>query len=96
VSGEFRAFADEMRKVARSVAERHSPPIERFSVVSLKPLTLEAFGSDNQLVDGEPGFDVTRSIRLHAKVGHTVVVSADPKGDRVAHGLIVPADEDEK
>lgn len=92
---EFREFADEVRRIIREGAARHSPPIERYRVVSRKPLTLEAFSSDQRLVDGEDGFDLTRSIRLHAKVGHTVVVSTDADGDKVAHGLIVPEDEDE-
>lgn len=95
MSGEFRAFAEEVRRAVRDGAARHAPPVERYRVKSLKPLTLEAFGSDRKLVDGEDGFDVVRSIRLHAKVGHTVVVSTDSGGDAIAHGLIVPADEDE-
>lgn len=92
---EFREFADEVRRIVREGTARHSPPPERYRVANLKPLTLESFHSDDQLVDGDDGFDVTRSIRKHAKVGHTVVVSIDRGGDKIGHGLIVPADEDE-
>ncbi|HXI94911.1 MAG TPA: hypothetical protein VNG04_02190 [Candidatus Acidoferrum sp.] len=95
MSGAFREFAEEVRRLVREAIERHAPPIERYRVVGRKPLTLEAFGSDQRLVDGEDGFDLTRSIRAHAKVGHTVVVSIDREGDKIAHGLVVAADEDE-
>ena len=96
MSGAFREFAEEVRRLVREGIERHAPPIERYRVVGRKPLTLEAFGSDQRLVDGEDGFDVTRSIRLHAKTGHTVIVSTDAAGDKIAHGLVVAADDDEE
>lgn len=97
MSGEFRAFGQELRKLIEDGVRRHAPGIERYHVKSLKPLTLESFSSDDKLVDGEDGFDVTRNIRVHAKVGHTVVVSTDAEGDKIAHGLIIPkADEEEE
>lgn len=83
-------FAQEVREVAEEVAQRTSPPPERYKVVRRKPLTLEAFSSGLRLTDGEDGFDVARGIRHHVKVDDTVLVGVDAHGDKVILGLMSP------
>lgn len=80
-------FADAIRRVVRAEIANAAPRVERWRVVRKKPLTLEAFGSELRLVDGEDDFDVGRDVRHHAKVGDTVTVLADIHGDYTVVGL---------
>lgn len=93
---EYRTLADTMRRVAGAVALRVSPPPERFHVTRLSPLTLEAFGSDKELVDGEDGFDVARGVRSRAQLGDTLLVSIDRHGDHFAHAPARSAEVEEE
>jgi hypothetical protein len=80
-------LAQVVRQIARKEARRVSPPIERWRVAKVNPFTLEAFGSDLRMVDGEPDFDVAKTIKAGAKVGSVVYVATDPQGDKIAFGL---------
>lgn len=95
MSGEYRQLADTVRKIATKVVERTSPPVERYRVAKRKPLTLEAFGSEDRLIDGQDDFDVHRQIRIRARVDDTVTVHTDRHGDKVVSGLVHPAGQPE-
>jgi hypothetical protein len=96
LSGELRAFADEVRRIVREGAARHSPSVERYQVIARKPLTLEAMGSDKRLVDGEDGFDIAHSVKTHARVKDTVFVDTDEHGDKIARGVLLPSGKEDE
>lgn len=91
MSGASDRFVEEVRRVAREEARRVSPEIGHYQVVKLKPFTLEAFGSDNQLVDSDPDFDIAPRIRAKAKVGDVAMVVTDHHGDHFLVSLVAPA-----
>lgn len=94
--GELRDFGDTLRETIRDVVLRSSPPVERYRVVSTKPLTLEAFGSDLRLEDGDAGFDLAPRLRSKAKMHDTVFILTDEHGDKIALGLSRSAEEEDE
>lgn len=95
MSGIYRDLAHEVRTTARQEALRAAPPPARYRVVRKKPFTLEAYGSEDRVVDGDDGFDAA-AIRTRAKVDDTVLVFTDEHGDRVALALLRSAGEEEE
>lgn len=93
---EFRDFAAMVRRIARDVVMRTAPPPEHYKVIRKKPLTLEAFGSDLRLIDGEDGFSVPRGIRQHAKVDESILVGTDVHGDKFIIGQVSAFDPQAK
>jgi len=82
-------FADAVRKAAREEAVKASPPPQRYRVVKLDPLTLEAFGSDLRLTEGDEDFEFHAGLKRKVRVGSVVTVLDDERGDHMALDRLV-------
>jgi hypothetical protein len=83
------AFADAVRKAAREEAVKASPPPQRYRVVKVNPLVLEAFGSDLRLTEGDEDFEFHAGLKKKVRVGSVVTVLDDDKGDHMALDRLV-------
>ena len=82
-------FADAVRKAAREEAVEASPPPQRYRVVKVNPLVLEAFGSDLRLTEGDEDFEFHAGLKKKVHVGSVVSVLDDENGDHMALDRLV-------
>lgn len=86
-------FVDQVRRVSRQEAQRAAPTVGKYLVVKLKPFTVEDLGSDSRLSVEDEDFEVSATIRADSKVGDTIVVITNARGEHVALGRTVPGGE---
>lgn len=86
MNGMKRAAAAVRRRAEKSA--RHVSPLpERFKVTRVKPLLLEAYGSDLKLSEKDDDLEIGRGLRRHLSKGDDVMVVNDREGDRVVVGI---------
>lgn len=93
MSGGLKAAASAVRKKAAKTARHVSPTPERFKVLRVKPLLLDAYGSDLKLSEKDDDLEIGRGVRRHLSKGDDVMVITERDGDRVV--VAVTGDDDD-
>jgi hypothetical protein len=81
-------LADSIRGLAREEAQAVSPPVSRFKVLRVNPLTVEELDGDLVLEEGDPDVEFDRALlALRPAVGDVVRVHRDGV-DYIVSGVI--------